>query len=118
LVASEDSQILNLVSARTTAVCTVIAYEGSIAEQKEVRIGVEQGAAGIASKAIQVPSIARYKFVSSIELGYWHIHDSSVRRSTATELEVEDSWHCHGANTKITNHIPSSNAFPSSRICE
>lgn len=58
LVACEDGQILNLVAAGAAAVCAVVADEGAIAEEEEVRIGVEEGPAGVASETVQMPSIA------------------------------------------------------------
>jgi hypothetical protein len=58
LVTSEDSQILNLVAAGAAAVCTVVADERAIAQEEEVRIGVEEGFAGITSETVQMPSKA------------------------------------------------------------
>ena len=64
LVPCKDSQILNLVGAHTTAVGTIVADEGAIAEKEEVRVRVEYRAAGVASKAVDMPSISRCKRVS------------------------------------------------------
>ena len=58
LVACEDGQVLNLVSAATAAVCTVVADQGSVTKEQKVRIGVEEGSACIAPKAVDVPSVA------------------------------------------------------------
>lgn len=58
MVAREDGEIFDLVAARTAAVCAVVADEGAIAEEEEVRVRVEKGAARIASEAVQMPSIA------------------------------------------------------------
>jgi hypothetical protein len=58
LVSREDGQILNLVAAGAAAVCAIVADEGAIAEEEEVRIGVEEGPAGVASETVQMPSIA------------------------------------------------------------
>jgi hypothetical protein len=41
LVAREDSQIFNFISAGTAAVCAVVADERSVAEKEEIRIRVE-----------------------------------------------------------------------------
>ena len=60
LVASQNSQILNFIPAATAAVCAVVAYQRSIAEQEQVGVGVEEGAASVASKAIDVPSVSSY----------------------------------------------------------
>ena len=59
LVASEDGQILDLVAAGAAAVGTVVADERAIAEQEEVGIGVEEGAAGVAAEAVDVPAMSR-----------------------------------------------------------
>lgn len=64
LIARQDGQILDLVPARAAAVGAIVADEGAIAEEKEVGVGVEQGAAGIAPKAVNVPTIARCRAVS------------------------------------------------------
>lgn len=64
LIARKDCQILDLVPADTTAVCTIVAYERPVAEEEEVRIRVEDGTAGIAAEAVYMPSIARWKPVS------------------------------------------------------
>jgi hypothetical protein len=58
LVASQDGQILNLVPTAAAAICAVVADQGAIAEEKKVRIGVEQGAASITPKAVDMPSVA------------------------------------------------------------
>ncbi len=58
LITRQDGQVLNLVAARTAAVCAVVADEGAITKQKEIRIGVEEGLAGVAPKAVYVPAVA------------------------------------------------------------
>lgn len=40
------------------AVCAVVAYEGSIAKEEKVRVGVEESAAGVAAEAIDMPSVS------------------------------------------------------------
>lgn len=85
LVSCQDSEIFDLVPTRAAAVCTIVADEGSVAEEEEVRIGVEQSAAGITSKAVDVPSVTSCEKLATLISG-----------------------------TRVT--IPSSNAFPSSRI--
>jgi hypothetical protein len=60
LVTCQDSQIFNFVAAMVAAICAVVAYQGAVAEQEEVRIGIEQGAASIAAEAVNVPSVASY----------------------------------------------------------
>ena len=39
------------------AVCAVVAYEGSIAKEEEVRVGVEESTAGVAAETVEVPSV-------------------------------------------------------------
>ena len=58
LISSEDCKVLDLVPAGTAAVGAVVADEGSIAKQEEVRIGIEEGIAGIAAKAIKMPPVS------------------------------------------------------------
>lgn len=61
LISRQDGQVFDLVAACAAAVCAIVADEGAIAEEEEVRIGVEEGAASIATKAIQMPSVAGWK---------------------------------------------------------
>lgn len=56
LVSGQDGQVLNLVPTRIAAVCAVIAYKRSIAEKKEVCVGVEKGIACVAPKAVEMPA--------------------------------------------------------------
>lgn len=58
LIAREDGEVLDLVAARIAAVRAIVAYQRAVAEEEEVRVGVEEGAAGVASEAVNVPSIA------------------------------------------------------------
>lgn len=58
LVARQDGQVFDLVAAVVAAVGAVVAYQGAVAEQQEVRVRVEQGAAGVAAEAVDVPSVA------------------------------------------------------------
>lgn len=72
LVTSEDGEVFDLVSASTAAVCAVVADERPIAEQEEVRVGVEESAAGIAAEAVEMPSVAGCigrRLISIVELG-------------------------------------------------
>ena len=59
LVTRKDGQIFDLVRAHATTVGAIVAYERSIAQKEEVRVRVEYCTAGIASKAVYVPSISR-----------------------------------------------------------
>jgi hypothetical protein len=58
LVAGEDGQVFDLVAASIAAICTVVADEGAVAEEEQVGVGVKQGAAGVTSEAVDVPSVA------------------------------------------------------------
>jgi len=58
LIACQDGQILNLVSTVAAAVGAVVANEGSVSEEQKIRVRVEQGAAGIATKTVNMPSIS------------------------------------------------------------
>lgn len=64
LVPSKDGQVLDLVPTGAAAVGAVVANEGAIAEEEEVRIGVEEGAAGVATEAVQMPPISGCGIVS------------------------------------------------------
>ena len=61
MVTRENSQILNLVAASTTAVGTVVADKRSVAEEEEVGVGVEEGATSVAAETIEMPSVAGCK---------------------------------------------------------
>ena len=58
LVAGEDSQVFDFVAAVVAAVCAVVAYQRAVAEQEQVGVRVEQGAARVAAEAVDVPSVA------------------------------------------------------------
>lgn len=66
LVSSQDSQVLDLVVARATTVCAVVADETTIAEQKQVRVRVQKSSACVAPEAVNVPSVARCILTVSI----------------------------------------------------
>ena len=58
LVAGEDGEVFDLVAAGVAAICTVVADEGAIAEEEQVRIGVKESSACVTPEAVNVPSIA------------------------------------------------------------
>lgn len=64
LIARKNGQILDLVPADATAVCTIIANERPIAKEEEICIGVEDGSARIATEAVYMPSIAGWQPIS------------------------------------------------------
>ena len=64
LISRQDGKILDLVPASTTTICTIVADERPVAEEKKICIGVEQGATGIAAEAVDMPTIARWERLS------------------------------------------------------
>ena len=67
LIAGEDGEVFDFVAACVAAVGAVVADEGAVAEQEEVRVRVEQGPAGVTAEAVDVPAIARYESVSDCD---------------------------------------------------
>ena len=63
LVTSQDGQVFDLVATGIAAVCAVVANEGSVAEQEQVGVGVEQSAACVTAEAVDVPSVAGCEYV-------------------------------------------------------
>lgn len=94
LITRQDGEILDFVVAGATAVGAVVANEGAVTEQEQIRIGIKKRATRVATEAIQMPSIARYHPVSKC---------------------VRSRMVCMTAGT-IGTHSPSSKAFPSSKI--
>lgn len=58
LVAGQNGKILDLVPTGAAAIGTVVADERAVAEEEKVGVRIEQGAAGVAPEAVNVPSIA------------------------------------------------------------
>lgn len=96
LVTGEDRQVFDLVVARAAAVGAVVADEGAIAEEEEVRVGVEEGAARIAAEAVEMPSVSGWR--------------RGGTGNGSAGWSVDDGVHAGN------NNIPSSKALPSSRI--
>jgi hypothetical protein len=88
LVARQDGQVFNLIPTITATVGAIVAYEGSVAQEQEVCIGIEESAARVATKAVDMPSVTGCGKDQSA--GGYHVMEG--------------------------NCIPSSKAFPSSRI--
>lgn len=100
LVARQNGQVLDLVAAVVAAVCTVVADQRAVAEEEQIRIRVEECAAGVAAEAVNVPSVASWtKSVSSL------INEGAAAGRHA------------GVMSQWGSSIPSSKALPSSRIC-
>lgn len=93
MIAGQDGQILDLIPTDTATVCTIVTDERSVAEEEEVRIGVEDGVACIATKAVYVPSIARWKPISiSVSTSDSHhcCRTYQVRRPFLPQRSVDD----------------------------
>jgi hypothetical protein len=58
LVAGQNGQILDFVTTVVAAICTVVAYQRAVAEQQQVRIRIEEGAARVAAEAVDMPSVS------------------------------------------------------------
>lgn len=98
LISSEDSKILDLVSAVVAAIRAVVADERSVSEQQQVGVRVQQGAAGVAAEAVDVPSVARCAL--------------SVYKAECSGAAEGKARGPVGGGAGV----PSSKAFPSSRI--
>jgi hypothetical protein len=64
LVAGQDGEILDLVAAVVAAICAVVAYQGAVAEEQQVRVRVEQRAARVAAEAVNVPSVSGWAMLA------------------------------------------------------
>jgi hypothetical protein len=53
------------------AVCAVVAYQRAVAEQQQVRIRVEEGAARVAAEAVDMPSVSGWAMLAYDMLGRW-----------------------------------------------
>lgn len=135
LVAGEDGQVLDFVAASMAAVRAVVAYEGAVAEEEEVRVRVEEGAAGVAAEALDVPPIAgcargrRGSSSAKKKLGL--VKARGVRgprpvvgRNPNPQPKIAPTEHNFGLVVRASSSagsslsdIPNSNAFPSSSIC-
>jgi hypothetical protein len=91
LVTSQDGQVFDLVAAVVAAVRAIVTDQRAIAQEQQVGVRVEERAAGVAAKAVNVPSVARCA-----------VSVSGAGRYEGL-LGARDS-------------IPSSKALPSSRI--
>ena len=58
LVSGQDGQVLNLITASTTAVGAVVANKRPISKQKEVCIRVKERVACVTTKAVEMPSVS------------------------------------------------------------
>lgn len=58
LIPGENGKIFDFVPTGTAAIGTIVANEGAVAEEEQVGVRIEEGTAGIASEAVDVPSIA------------------------------------------------------------
>lgn len=95
LIAGEDSKLLDLAAASIAAICTAVADEGAIAEEEEVRIGIEQSSTGVTAEAVEMPSVAskfeRFAFLKDISTAFAR-KDVLVVHGTV-EIVVHDGGH-------------------------
>lgn len=75
LVARENRKVLDLVPTDAAAVSAIIADERAVAKKKKVCVGVKNGAAGVATKTVYMPTIAGWKPVS---ISVSQCHHSSI----------------------------------------
>lgn len=98
LISGQDGQVLNLVATGAATVGAVVANEGAVAEEQQVGVGVEEGAAGVASEAVYMPSVASCEGVS------------------IDGAHVVLLWSREGTSGQGRS-VPNSKALPSSRTC-
>ena len=60
LIAGQNGKVLDFVPTRATAVGTIVADEGAVAQEEQVGVRIEEGTAGIAPEAVDMPSIPRW----------------------------------------------------------
>lgn len=87
LVASQNGQVLDLVAAVVAAVCAIVADEGAIAEEKEVCVRVEESAARVAAKAVDMPPIASCGVEEATSVTFdqeWRVSVATRKRGTHT----------------------------------
>jgi len=58
LITCEYGEIFDLIVAGGAAVGAVVADEGAVAEEEEIGVRVEEGAAGVAAEAVNMPSVS------------------------------------------------------------
>lgn len=64
-------------------ICAIVTYQRAIAEEQQVCVRVEEGAAGVATEAVNVPSVTRYY-------------------STLVLLENDSAWGWAGARDVVS----------------
>jgi hypothetical protein len=110
LVAGQNGQILDFVTTVVAAICTVVAYQRAVAEQQQVRIRIEEGAARVAAEAVDMPSVSGWAMLAYDMLTRWSGASGGARKAQGWSGQARVSW-CLGGEC-----IPSSKALPSSRI--
>jgi len=61
LIAGQDREVFDFVPACAAAVGAIIANEGAITKKEEVGVGIEEGAACVATEAVDVPSVTSWE---------------------------------------------------------
>ena len=69
LIARKDGKVFDLVAAGAAAVGAVVADEGAVAEEEQVGVRVEEGAASVTAEAVQMPSVAGCENMKSATVG-------------------------------------------------
>ena len=59
LIAGQNSEVFDFVSAGTAAVGAIIAYQGSVPKHEEVCVRVKHGIARVTAKTVNMPSVSR-----------------------------------------------------------
>ena len=113
LVAGQDGEVFDLVAAVVAAVGAVVADQGAVSEQQQVGVRVEQGAARVAAKAVDVPSVSRCAM--SVQCASSEKRSSAVRCSAVQWIAV-NCMRQSKAQGPAGASAPSSKALPSSRI--
>ena len=89
LLAGENGQVFDLVAAGAATVGTVVADERAVAEKKQVGIRIEEGSAGVATEAVDVPAISsliQSQWVESQGSDYIRVTTVSTRNQSETYL--------------------------------
>ena len=82
MFAGQDGDVLDLVVAGAAAVGAVVAYEGAVAEEEQVGVGVEQGLTLAAAEAVDVPSVVCWGVLVNV-CGRFEVMKGSRWRNSA-----------------------------------
>ena len=122
MVTRENRQVFDLVVAGAAAICAVVADKGAVAEEEEVGVGIEKSAASITAEAVEMPSVASYGERKVSEIVYKRYVETAAAGSLPWQAahpdwEGKTAWRASEARLgSKSQHVPSSKAFPSSKI--